>query len=133
MRNSTLKSIGAIAAGMALGIVLSIATDKILESTGIMKTEPFDANPKWLIVIVVIYRTLYNMAGTFVAARLAPAHPMKHALILGTIGLVFGIIGAIVMWHVPPHWYPISLVILTMPAAWLGGKLAIRKKENKNK
>jgi hypothetical protein len=127
MKTPILKSIGAIVAGLALGFILSIATDKIFEKTGAMETEPFDANPAWLIMLVVVYRTIFNTAGSYLAARLAPTKPMKHALILGMIGLLLGIIGTIVMWDIPPHWYPILLVILTLPAAWFGGKLAMKK------
>jgi uncharacterized BrkB/YihY/UPF0761 family membrane protein len=130
MKYSILKSIGSIIAGMAVGAILSVATDKILETTGIMKIDPFDANPIWLITLVVFYRTTYNFVGTYVTAKLAPTKPLKHAIILGVIGTVVGIIGAITMWHIPPHWYPISLVIFTMPAAWLGGKLATKKSIN---
>ncbi|PBQ33729.1 hypothetical protein CNR22_18735 [Sphingobacteriaceae bacterium] len=132
MKYSLLKSAGAIVAGMAAGAVLSVMTDKILESTGLMKTDPFDANPPGLIAVVVFYRTLFNLLGAFVAAKLAPSKPMKHALILGVIGTAIGILGTVTMWHIPPHWYPISLVILTMPAAWLGGQLAIKTSKLKN-
>jgi hypothetical protein len=127
MKKSILKSIGAIVAGFATGAILSIATDMILEKTGILKTKPFDANPVWLILLIVAYRTMFNIAGAYVAARLAPDHPMKHAIILGVIGLVFGIAGTIVMWHIPPHWYAVTLVLLTLPSAWIGGKLAMKK------
>ena len=133
MKYSILKSIGAIVAGMAVGAILSVATDKILETTGIMKINPFDANSVWLIILVVIYRTTYNLVGTYVTAKLAPSKPMKHAIILGIIGTVVGITGTIIMWHISSYWYPISLVILTMPAAWLGGKLAIKNQTTKNK
>jgi len=52
---------------------------------------------------------------------------MKHAIILGIIGVFFTIAGLMAMWDVPPHWYPISLIVLTLPAAWLCGKMAIKK------
>lgn len=132
MQNSILKSTGAVVAGMLTGAVLSIATDKILEGSGILKTDPFAANSVGMIALVVIYRTLYNIAGCYLAARLAPSKPMKHAIILGVIGLAFAILGTLVMWHVPPHWYPLSLIILTLPAAWLGGKLALKHISTKN-
>ena len=127
MKRTILKSIGALLAGIAVGVILSITTDSILEQTGMMKTKPFDANPVWLIIGVIGYRTIYNIAGSYLTARLAPNNPMKHVMLLGMIGLVLGIVGTIVMWHLPPHWYPITLVILTLPSAWLGGKLALRK------
>lgn len=123
----TLKSIGAVVAGFAAIVILSMLTDLMLEKTGNMKTEPFDENPVWLIAIIAAYRTVYSTFGCYLAARLAPGKPMKHAIILGMIGVVLTIVGLIAMWDIPPRWYPVSLIVLTMPAAWLGGKMAIKK------
>jgi hypothetical protein len=117
-----LKSVAAIFAGLVTVFVLSLLTDYILESTGIMKM-PFGSNPLWLMISVTIYRNVYVVAGGYVTAILAPNKPMKHALILGGIGFILGTMGAIAMWHEPPHWYPIALVIFGLPSAWLGGKL----------
>jgi hypothetical protein len=127
MKKETLKSIGAVIAGFAALVILSIITDSILEKTGIMKTEPFVENPVWLIAIIVLYRTVFNTLGCYLTARLAPSKPMKHAIILGIIGIVLTIVGLIAMWDIPPRWYPISLIVLTLPAAVLGGKMAIKK------
>ncbi len=132
MKNSFLKSLGAILAGFATGFILSVGTDSLLEQTGLMKRDPFSDNPSWLIVIVIAYRTIYNITGCYITAKLAPHHPMRHVMIIGVIGLVFGIIGTIVMWDIPPHWYPIILVILALPSAWVGGKLALRNSINHN-
>ncbi len=127
MKKETLKSIVAIVAGFVILVILSIVTDSILEKAGIMKTEPFADNSVWLIVIIVGYRTVFNTFGCYLTARLAPNKPMKHAIILGIIGVVLTIVGLIAMWDIPPRWYPISLIVLTLPAAWLGGKMAIKK------
>lgn len=121
--NSTLKSIGSILVGLIAVVVLSTLTDVVLESTGLMQTNPFDANPWWLVVIVIIYRNIYGTVGSYLAARLAPHKPMRHAIILGFIGFALSIAGTIVMWDIPPHWYPLTLIALTLPSAWLGGKL----------
>jgi hypothetical protein len=122
MKN-VLKSIGAVLGGILTGAILSVLTDLILEKTGLMETDPFNANPTWLIIGVVVYRAIYNMAGAYVTARLAPDNPMKHALILGVLGLAVSIAGTIVMWHIPPHWYPITLDIIALPCTWIGGTL----------
>lgn len=127
MKKETLKSIGAVIAGFAVLAILSMITDSVLQKNGIMKTEPFDENPVWLIAIIVAYRTIFNTIGCYLAARLAPGKPMKHAIVLGIIGVVLTIVGLIAMWDIPPRWYPISLIILTLPAAWLGGKMALKK------
>ena len=47
-------------------------------------------------------------------------------MILGAIGVPLSAIGAIVaitMVDVGPAWYPIALVLTTLPCAWLGGAL----------
>lgn len=122
MSKNTFKSIVAILAGLAVVVILSIATDLVLHMTNIMK-DPFDDNPAWFIIIVIIYRNIYSALGSYLAARLAPDKPMRHAMILGGIGTALTIVGAASMWHLPPHWYPISLIILALPSAWLGGKI----------
>lgn len=127
MKKEILKSIGAVVAGFALLVILSVITDSILEKTGVMKTEPFVENPVWLIVTIILYRTIFNTFGCYLTARIAPNKPIKHAIILGIIGVVLTIAGLIAMWDIPPRWYPISLLVLTLPAAWLGGKMAIKK------
>lgn len=127
MKKETLKSIGAVIAGFVLLVILSIIMDGILEKTGVMKIEPFVDNPVWLIAIIILYRTIFNTFGCYLTARLAPNKPMKHAIILGVIGVVLTIVGLVAMWEVPPRWYPISLIVLTLPAAWLGGKIAIKE------
>jgi len=127
MKKETLKSIGAVVAGFFALVILSIIMDSILEKAGIMKTDPFVENPAWLIAIIILYRTVFNTLGCYLTARLAPNKPMKHAIVLGVIGVVLTIVGLIAMWDIPPRWYPISLIILTLPSAWFGGKMAIKK------
>jgi hypothetical protein len=119
---NTLKSIWAVLAGIIAVFALSIITDIILEKTGIMKL-PFDDNSFSFIVFVIVYRSLYVVIGSYVTASLAPIKPMKHSIIYAAIGFVLGVLGTVAMWHLPPHWYPISLVILGIPSALWGGKL----------
>jgi hypothetical protein len=53
-------------------------------------------------------------------------YPMMHALVLGAIDVVASTAGAIAMWSklpaMGPKWYPLLLVALAAPPAWLGGK-----------
>ncbi len=126
MKNTIWKSIGALLAGFVLVVVISIATDVLLERGGIMKL-PFHLNTNGFIIVVILYRTVYGILGSFVTARLAPNRPLLHAMIGGFIGLALSITGAIVMREEGPAYYPIALIILALPTAWVGGKLAIRK------
>ena len=120
--NHTLKSIGAILAGLIAIFTLSILSDQLLEKNGWMKI-PFDDNPFSLQLLVTFYRIIYNIAGSYITAALAPGRPMRHAMILGYIGLALSILGAIAMWDKGPAWYNLSFIFMALPCAWLGGKL----------
>jgi hypothetical protein len=52
---------------------------------------------------------------------------MKHALILGGIGVLLSAAGAIATadMDLGPAWYAWSLVAISLPAAWIGAKLFI--------
>jgi hypothetical protein len=123
MKNKFLKSVGALLAGFLIAVIPTIITDMIMEKTGFMKTKPFDANPVWLIFIVILYRCIFNTIGSYFTAKFSPVRPLRLAMIGGFIGLIVSIIGLIVMWDVPPHWYPITLAVLALPCAWIGGTL----------
>ena len=59
----TLKSIGAIVAGIVAIFALSTITDVALEKSGFMKL-PFADNPLWLMIFVTLYRNVYVFAGS---------------------------------------------------------------------
>ena len=126
MNKNTLKSIGAVLAGALTGIVLSIGTDMALRAAGVLPPlgQPAGDVP---LLLATAYRTVYGVAGAYIAARLAPQRPMMHALVLGVLGLAATIAGAAVTWNkgpaFGPHWYPLALVALAMPQSWAGGKL----------
>jgi len=122
-----LRSIGAVLAGIAAIFILSLGTDVILHATGIF--------PPWgqpmsnsLFILALAYRIVYGMAGGYLTARLAPNRPMTHALILGLLGVVLATIGTVATWNkgpeFGPHWYPIALIVTSIPCAWIGGKIA---------
>ena len=123
MKNKFIKNVWAIIAGFLIAVIPTLLTDLLLDKTGIMKTKPFDANPDWLIALVIIYRTIYNITGSYFTAKLAPGRPLKLAMTGGFIGLILSIAGTIVNWDIPPHWYPITLILLALPSAWAGGSL----------
>jgi putative Mn2+ efflux pump MntP len=81
-----------------------------------------------MLTLALVYRTIYGVAGGYVTAMTAPKKPLRHAIILGTIGIILSTLGAIVGWDLSAHWYPIALVITALPSTWVGAKL----KEQKN-
>ena len=121
------QRIGAVLVGMLIAVILSIATDAVLHATGIFAPEgqPMAGS---LFVLATAYRQVYGLAGSYIAARLAPDRPMLHALVLGALGFLVSIAGVIATWNreaeFGPRWYPLALVALAIPCAWAGGKLA---------
>jgi hypothetical protein len=84
-----------------------------------------------LLVFATVYRTIYGIVGAYIVARLAPFRPMEHALISGAIGTVMSIIGAAATWNLGlgPHWYPVALILVALPSAWVGGRLRLTQLE----
>lgn len=115
-----LRSAGAILVGAIVAITLTLATDLGLRSAGVA-----DPMPEPMLLVAAAYRTLYGVISSYVVARLAPSHPMRHALIGGSIGFAVALLGAITTWNqvLGPHWYPVALVVLALPQSWAGGKL----------
>ena len=121
-----MRSTGAVLFGFIVVVALSLGTDQMLHSLGVYPPwgEPMYATG--LNLLALSYRIVYAVIGSYIAARFAPSKPMRHAMILGVIGIVLsslGAITAIAMVDVGPAWYPIALVLTTMPCAWLGGAL----------
>ncbi len=129
MNKKILKGIGAVIAGFLTVFVLSTVTDLILEAVGIfppLTRGLFNTN---LLVLALAYRTVYTVLGGFVTAKLAPNNPMKHVIILASIGTAAGILGVVATWgkDLGPEWYPITLAVLAFPSVWHGGKLYQKK------
>ena len=123
---NTGRSAVALLVGFVVGVVLSLGTDMVLHAIGVFPDfgQPVADKP---LLLATIYRTIYLVLATYITARLAPERPMAHALLAGAIALVVSTIGAAVTWNkgpaFGPHWYPVTLIVLAMPSAWLGGKL----------
>ena len=123
-----LKGIGAVLAGIVTIVVTHTATDYVLESLGIFTKPDQGFHIIWMVVTATIYRCLYTVLGGYVTAAMAPNRAMFYVLILGLIGVVANIAGAIatIPKGIGPAWYPIALTVLALPCTWLGGKLRTR-------
>jgi hypothetical protein len=119
------RSILALVAGFVVNVALSLGTDFLLVSMGVLPSLGGGAMNDTQSLIAASYRTLYGVISSYVVARLAPYGPVGHALTGGAIGMALAMAGAVATWNqgLGPHWYPISLVITALPSAWVGGKL----------
>ena len=121
-----MKSVLAVLAGLVVTIVLSTCVDLLVVYAGILPATSADnTDLHW--AIIAGYRAVIVVFGCWVAARLAPSQPMKHALIAGGIGMVLAIAGVIYSWdkgpEFGPHWFSITVALTALPCAWIGGKL----------
>lgn len=120
-----LQSVVALLAGFAAVVVLSIGFDAVFHMLGVYPSGREPMNEVGDNVLALSYRCGFGALGSYIAARLAPARPMRHALILGAIGTVLATLGVVATWNMNlgPHWYPIALVVTALPMAWIGGAL----------
>ena len=121
-----LRSVGAVVAGLVSIFAVTTAVDAVMHATGVFP--PLGAPPMSdaLFALAFGYRFIIDVAGCALTARVAPRRPMRHALVLGAIGLVLSIAGALAMWDAARAWYPIALAASALPCGWLGGRLVER-------
>ena len=126
-----LKSIGAVAAGFVAVFVLAILTDVVLVVVRVLPdpNQPQLYNNNFYMLIFA-YTTLYSVVGGYLTAWLAPSKPILHAVILGVLGLLASSFGAYMNWGKATgyEWYPLALIVMAIPACWLGGMLFVRGK-----
>jgi hypothetical protein len=121
------RSVGAVLAGLIANAVLSTVTDLLLVAVGVFPPladfgHP-DAFSDSLLLVALLYRTLYGVLGCYLTARLAARRPMAHSLALGCIGFVIGVVGAVATWGTWTSWYSLAIIAVTLPSAWLGARI----------
>ena len=118
------KSAWAVVAGVLVIIVVTTLVDILLHVTGVYPPmgQPMDDA---LALLATSYRIVIGVGGAWLTARLAPNKAMKHAMVLGYVGVVLALVGVVTTWNLGlgPRWYPISLVVLAVPQCWAGGKI----------
>ena len=125
-----LRRAGAVFAGVGLIFILDIGLDLIMHATGVFPPW-FQPMSTGLWLLAVAYRAIDSIAGAYLTARLAPDRPLAHALVLGVIGVGLSTLGTLATWgkgpEFGPRWSPISLIIIALPCALIGGTLRQRQ------
>jgi hypothetical protein len=120
----TKQSIWAVVAGVLFTIVVTTVVDVVLHVAGAFPAMGQPLNDA-LSLLATSYRFIISIAGAWLTARLAPARPMTHVMVLGAAGTVMGIVGVVATWNLGlgPRWYPVAIAVLALPQCWIGGKI----------
>jgi hypothetical protein len=128
VRAPRLRSVLAVVAGLVANVILSTATDLLMVAAGIFPPLSDFGRPELfsdsMLLLALVYRTIYGVLGCYLTAHLAPRRPMTHSLVLGSIGFAIGVVGAVVTWGTWTSWYSLAIIAVTLPSAWLGARLA---------
>ena len=128
---SIFQSIGAVIAGY---IVSAVLTGLTIAALGALFPASYNPeNIEW-VIFNVIYGCAFAVIGGYVAARLAPARPWAHAIVLGLLTAVFAAITGYAVSVAPPSpeyanqpgWYYPVLAITVLPSILLGAWLYVR-------
>jgi hypothetical protein len=126
------KSIWAVVAGVLFIVIVSTLVDIVLHLAHVFPPMDQPINDS-LALLATSYRIVISVGGAWLTARLAPDQPMKHALILGVVGTVLGLVGVVATWNrgLGPRWYPIALAVLAIPQCWAGGRLYVMRSDKR--
>src|SRR5262245_17023600 len=101
------RSVGAVFGGLAATFVATTAIDVILHALGVFPPFP-QRMADGLFALALAYRIPLNAGGAYVAARLAPSDPQRHALALGVMGVMLATFGAVAFGKLGPAWYSMA-------------------------
>ena len=90
-----LRSVFAILVGFVAIAALAFGTGAALAAAGVVPPPGQPLTDPGLLLMNMAYVAVFAIAGCWLAAYLAPNRPMLHALILGALGFVFNVFGAI--------------------------------------
>jgi hypothetical protein len=119
------RSTGAVLLGFLAVVILSLGTDQVLHMLKVYPPWGEPMRDSSLNFLALAYRIVYTVFGGYLAARVAPRNPMRHAFVLAAIGLVMGVLGVVATsgMDLGPRWYPIALAVTALPCTLLGGVL----------
>jgi hypothetical protein len=112
-----------IVAGFIFAAVLSSAVDHVFHVTGIYPPYGEPMRDHGLLAIAFAYRAVFSIAAAYLTASIAKEQAMKAVIIMGVIGSLLWLVGAIAMWEFAYPWYNILGVLTGVPFSILGAKL----------
>jgi len=123
------RSVGAVVAGLVAIVVTHTGTDALLHATDVYPPAG-QVMSDALFAVATAYRLFFSVLGAALTAHLAPSRPLKHTLVLGCIGMIGSLAGLLATIgrgpEFGPLWYPLALLLTSLPCCWLGAVLVRR-------
>lgn len=98
MKPNTKKSIWAVVAGLLAIIIVTTIVDIVLHAIHVYPPMDQPINDG-MALLATAYRVVISVGGAYLTARLAPDRPIRHALILGYLGVFLGLVGVVATWN----------------------------------
>ncbi len=123
-----LRSLVAVVVGFVTIGALSVGASSLLQrAVPAAFTPQGGTSDVAMIAIMTLCVAVFAIFGCWLCGMLAPRKRMAHALVLGVLGLLFNIAQSVAAWDLFPAWAHVLGIALTMPYAWIGGRLAERR------
>jgi hypothetical protein len=128
---------GVIVGGVVVFLVEGIGSMLLLSLAGIEPTTAQGAaamssvRPTETLLVVILAYLLGPLSGGYIAARLAPAKRYYHAIAVGAVQMIFGVVTLTLFPH--PHWFWIATLIIFIPAAMLGASFVRRGRSRRHR
>ncbi len=130
-----LRSIGSVLLGLVVGFIVVLAVEfadyklfppppglNLLESSAQAMKDYETHAPLGAMVMVILGWGISTLLASWLTARFAPAPKMLHGMIVGIFLLGAGIANMLEFPH--PLWFWICGVLVFLPAAYIGSRLA---------
>lgn len=117
-----IRSILAVALGFIAIVALALLTDVILMSvtpdsfthSGATRNVP-------LLVLALVYTSMFMVVGGYVTALVAKGAEIKHAIALGVCQLLMSAVASVQYSETAPVWWHVAALTLIIPSVLLGG------------
>jgi MFS family permease len=135
MRGVSFKAVAiALVATLGLDIVVGMVLTSVLGGSQLPGPEATEQQVREAMLALTktpaflgwsaVLGTLTTVLGGYLAARMADQVPYMNALAFGIAGMLVGLLSA----HTVPPWFSVLGLVLTVPAALLGGNIAKRQR-----
>lgn len=127
-----LRSIGAVAVGYLTYIVLSGigGLALVMGFPEVVSQTPQDPGTGFLVAGLVL-GILFAVVGGYITAVVAKTAEVPHALSLGGVIILIGLVTTVFMQSPQPLWAQLSGFILAVPSVYIGGVLRVRQNTRK--